>query len=95
MTDPREAEAKGSTASFTFRKVEFTVPLEYDDYPLSFIEVASDGASGAVQARELLGPEQWAKVRAMDLKGRDLRPLLDAIDEAMGTDAGEDEASST
>lgn len=94
MTNPRKAETQGSTATFTFREVEFTVPLEFDDYPLGFIEAASDGKPLAIQAREILGPEQWAKVHALNLKGRDLKPLFDALDEALGTDAGEDTPSS-
>ena len=94
MTDPREAEAKSGTASFDFRGEAFTVPLEFDDYPLSYIEAASDGAPLAVQARELLGAEQWAKVRAMNLTGRDLRELEKGIAGAMGVDEGEEPASS-
>jgi hypothetical protein len=94
MTDPREAEATTGTASFNFRGEAFTVPLEYADMPLSYLEAASDGKGLAVQARELLGPEQWAKVRAMNLTGRGLDELSDAINKAMGTDEGEEPASS-
>ena len=94
MSDPRESEAQGSDASFQFHGETFTVPLAFDDYPLSYIEAASEGAPLAIQARELLGPEQWARVRAMNLTGRDLRALEDAISGAMGTTEGEEEASS-
>lgn len=91
---PLEAEAAGTTAGFTFRGVEFTVPLVYADMPLAYIEAASDGAPLAVQARELLGADQWAKVRGLGLTGSGLDELSDAINAAMGTDEGEDEASS-
>lgn len=94
MTDPRQAEANGSTNTFTFRDTEFIVPLEYADYPLSFIEAMGDGKSAAIQLRELLGPKQWAKVRAMDLAGRDLETLVDAAQNAMGVESGESGASS-
>lgn len=94
MTDPREAEANGQPGTFEFRGETFTVPLEYDDYPLSFIEVASEGASTAIQMRELLGPEQWAKVKAMNLKGRDLKELERAAEKAGGVSEGEGTASS-
>lgn len=94
MTDPRQAEATGTHATFTFRDVEFTVPLEYADLPLSYIEAASDGKGLAVQARELLGPAQWAQVRALNLTGSGLDDLSDAINAAMGDDAGEEAASS-
>lgn len=94
MSDPRKAEANSSTATFKFRDVEFTVPLEFDEYPLSFIEAMEDGKSLAIQARELLGPKQWAEVRGMKLKAGESRELFDAIDAAMGTTEGEDEASS-
>lgn len=95
MTDPREAEATTGTASFDFRGETFTVPLEYADMPLAYIEAASDGKGLAVQARELLGPDQWAKVRGMGLTGRGLDELSAAINKAMGTDEGEDTPSST
>lgn len=94
MTDPREAEANGGTATFTFRGETFTVPLEYADLPLGYIEAVGDGKPLAVQARELMGPEQWAKVRAMNLTGRDVTALGEAIDKALGTTEGEDPASS-
>lgn len=91
----RKTEAEGaSTATFEFRGESFTVPLEYDDYSLEFIEAASDGKPLAIQARELLGPEQWSRVRAMGLSGRDLQPLFAAIEGAVGLDSGNSQASS-
>lgn len=92
MSDPRKAEAEGE-GTVEFRGLTLTFPLSYDDWPVGFIEAVSDGASPAVQARELLGPEQWAQVRALNLKGRDLNELVTAIDEAQGTDAGEGQPS--
>jgi hypothetical protein len=93
MSNPRESEVTGS-ASFEFKGETFTVPLEYADMPLAYIEAASEGAPLAIQARELLGPEQWARVRAMNLTGRGLNELSDAINAVMGTDEGEEPASS-
>ena len=87
-------EANGSTASFDFRGESFTIPTEYADFPLSYIEAASDLKPLAVQARELLGAEQWATVRAMGLKGGDLDELYKAIEGAMGLTTGNSEASS-
>ena len=87
-------EANGSTASIDFRGESFTIPLEYADYPLEYIEAASDGKPEAVQMRALLGPEQWETVRGMSPKGRDLDELGEAIRNAAGLSAGNSEASS-
>lgn len=87
-------EATGSTATFEFRGESFTVPLEFDDLPVGYMEAVGDGANMAVQARELLGPEQWAVVRAMNLTGRGLNELRDALDSATGVSAGNSPASS-
>lgn len=92
--EARKAEAAGSTATFEFRGESFEVPLEYDDYPLGYIEAASEGQPLAIQAREILGSEQWAKVRAMNLKGRDLSELETAIKGATGLSSGNSKASS-
>ena len=89
MSDPRQAEANGSTATFTYRDVEFSVPLHYVDYSLSFIEAMGDGKSAAIQVRELLGPKQWARFRAMEPSGRDVEALVDAAQTAMGVETGE------
>ena len=87
-------EANGSTASFEWRGESFTIPLEYADYPLDYIEAASDGKPVAIQMRALLGPEQWETVRGQNPKGRDLDELEEAIRGAMGLSAGNSEASS-
>ena len=87
-------EANGSTATFEWKGESFTVPLEYDDYPLDFIEAVADGRSGPVQMRALLGPEQWATVRGMNPKGRDLNELQEVIQGATGLSEGNSEASS-
>lgn len=92
MTDPLKAEAKG-IGTVEFRGVTLTFATEYDEYPMSFIEAVNGGEGPDVQARELLGPEQWAKVRPLLAKGRDLNELVKALDVAQGTDAGEGPAS--
>jgi hypothetical protein len=89
-----QAEAAGPTAEFEFRGEKFTVPLEYADYPVEYIEAAEDGKSLAIQARGLLGPEQWDRVRSMRLKARDLDELSDAISAALGVEPGESTPSS-
>jgi hypothetical protein len=94
MTDPREAEAKTGSATFEFKGETFTVPLEFDDYPIGYIEAASDGLPLVIQARELLGPDQWARMRPLLSVGRDMRAVEKAISDAMGVDEGESPASS-
>lgn len=95
MSDPRQAEARGeSTATLEFRGETFTVPTEYDDFSLDFIEALEDGRTIGI-VRGALGDAQWRVVKSMDLKARDLAPLADAIAAAMGfTDAGNSTASS-
>jgi hypothetical protein len=88
-----QAEAAGPTADVEFKGESFTIPLEYADYPLSFIEAASDGRAVAVQLRELFGPEQWATVQGMRLKGRDLDALSEKVEAVMGN-SGNSPASS-
>lgn len=92
--EARKAEANGLPATFEFRGESFEMPLEYEDYPLSYIEAASEAKPLAIQARELLGPEQWARVRAMDLKGRDVTELFDVMQTAAGLSSGNSRASS-
>ena len=93
--EARKAETTGSpTATFEFRGESFDMPLSYDDYPLSYIEAALDGKPLAIQARELLGPEQWARVRGMGLNGRDLEELGEAMQSAAGISSGNSKASS-
>lgn len=89
----RKAEATGAPATFEFRGESFEVPTEYNDYPLSFIEAAAEGQTLAIQVRELLGPDQWARIRAMCLKGRDLNDLSDAMTAAAGLSPGNSKAS--
>ena len=91
----RKTEAEGnSTATFEFRGESFEIPTEYDDYPLEFIEAAQDEKPLAIQARALLGPEQWGRIRAMRLTGRDLESLFLAMQDAVGLTPGNSEASS-
>lgn len=93
MNDPREAEAKGR-GSIEFRGLTLTFTTSYADHPLGFIEAVAAGDDPVIQLRELLGPEQWSRVRSLNLRGSDVNELVKAIDSALGSDAGEDTASS-
>lgn len=92
--EARKNETTSPTATFEFRGEEFTVPLSYDDYSLEFIEAAADGKPLAIQARELLGHDQWSRVRSLGLKGADLNELFEAIEAAEGLASGNSAASS-
>src|SRR5690349_16978699 len=95
MSSPRQAEAQGeTTAKVEFRGETFTVPTEYDDFSIDFVEALEDGRTVGI-VRGALGPAQWRVVKAMDLKARDLAPLAEVIAQAMGfADAGNSTASS-
>ena len=91
----RAAEANDAkTLSVEFRGETFTVPTEYADYPLGFIEAVGDDKPPAIQLRELLGAEQWATVREVASKGSDIEELMRLIGDARGIDAGNSPASS-
>jgi hypothetical protein len=92
--EARESEAAGNTITVKFRGESFVVPTEYVDYPLAFIEAVGDDKPAAIQLRELLGPEQWEKVRAMGCTGRDINELTNLVSDARGIDAGNSPASS-
>lgn len=94
MTDPRKTEAKSNVATIKFKGLALTFPVEYEDYPLSYIEAAERGAGLAIQTRTLLGDEQWEKIRGKIPTGRELKELEAAITAAMGTDTGEEPPSS-
>lgn len=89
----RKAEANGQQATLEFRGETFSVPTEYDDLSVDFLEALEDGKSVGI-IRGALGPEQWQVVKAMQLKARDLAELGDRIAAAMGFSAGNSEASS-
>jgi hypothetical protein len=92
--EARKSEAHDEKATVEFRGHTFEVSREYDEWPLEFLEALEDGKSISI-VRGALGPAQWAKVRAMNLKVGDVRELADDIAVAMGfASAGESSASS-
>ena len=93
MTNPRETEAKQTHGTFTFRDIEFKIPLDRDEWSLEFLEALEDGkAAGTV--RGALGAEQWQTVKGLDLKVKDLAELGDLIASVLGFgSAGESPAS--
>lgn len=94
MSDPREAEANGSTNTVEFRGETFTVPLERDDWSVDFVESIEEGKAVGI-VRGALGPDQWRTVKAMSLNMRELGELSELVAKAMGFgDAGESPASS-
>lgn len=94
MSDARKAEAKGeTTATVEFRGETFTVPTEYDDFSVDFVEALEDGKTLSL-VRGALGPTQWRVVKSMRLTVKELTPFADDIARAMGFgEAGESSAS--
>lgn len=93
-TEARKSEATDATVGVVkFRHLEFTIPLDYAEWPLELHEALEDGREIAV-LRAALGPEQWAVVRKMQLKTDGLNELAGAIASALGfKSAGESPAS--
>ena len=94
MSNTRKAEANGdSTATVKWRTHEFTIPRNYDDYPVALTEALEDGKSVAI-VRGFLGPAQWAVFKADNPVNRDLADLADEIAKELGfANAGESAAS--
>lgn len=95
MSNPRQDEAAGETsAPVEFRGETFMVPTDYDDIEVEFFEALEDGKTVSI-VRGALGAKQWATVKGMDLKMRDLGELSHLIAVAMGfATPGESPASS-
>lgn len=94
MSDPRKDEATSGVAEFEFRGETFSVELDQAEWSVDFIEaLEEDRAVGIVKGA--LGPEQWARVRPLVPKVRDLNELSTLIAEALGfKSVGESRASS-
>lgn len=90
----RQAEANGNTTTVDFRGQKFTIPLDYDDFTVDFLESIEEGKTVGI-VRGALGTRQWQRVRSMNLKIKELAPLAEDIAKAMGfADTGESPASS-
>jgi len=95
MSDPRQDEAKdATTATVEFNGDTFTVPRNYDDWTVDFLESIEEGKVIGI-VRGALGPAQWGRVRRMNLTMKQLQPFADDIATAMGFgSSGESPASS-
>jgi hypothetical protein len=81
--EARKSEAHDEPAAIKWRGHEFTVPRDYDDWPVELAEAFEDGRSIAI-VRGALGEAQWRKVKAEEPKVRDIRDLADDIATALG-----------
>jgi hypothetical protein len=82
--DSRKEEAAGATtAPVEFRGTTFTVPRNYDDWTVDFLESIEEGKVVGI-VRGALGPVQWRTVKGMNLTIGQLQPFADAIAAAMG-----------
>ena len=95
MSEARKAEANGEdVAAVEFRGETFEVSRNYDDWPVAFTEALEEGRTVGI-VKGALGPAQWRRVSAMNLRNRDLGELADKIAAAMGFGStGESAASS-
>lgn len=78
----REAETKG-TATVEFRGKTFTINTAYREWTVDLLESIEEGKSVGI-VRGALGPQQWAKVKAMNLQVEGLEELADKIATALG-----------
>lgn len=92
--ESRKAEAEGqATGVVKFRGREFTIPKDYNEWPLELHEALEDGRELAM-IRAAFGPVQWAVVRQMGLTTPDLNELAAAVAESFGfKSTGESQAS--
>lgn len=85
-----QAEADGSDGiAFEYEGIKLTLPVSLDEAPIELLEAFEDGK--AIRAmRTLLGDEQWAKVKKVCPKVKDLKDFSDQVAAAMGfADTGE------
>ena len=91
--EARKSEAHNEPALVKWREHEFTVPRDYDDWPVELAEAFEDGRSIAI-VRGALGEKQWRLVKSEEPKVRDIRDLADDIATALGFGSvGESSAS--
>lgn len=65
-----------------------------DNLPiLEAAESGGDAAATLVSLRAALGAEQWERIRALGLRGKQLTELSQAYDRFCGTEPGESEGS--
>lgn len=92
--EARKDEADGKQVEFEWRGHSFTVSREYADWSIDLVESLEEGKAVGI-VRGALGPQQWQRVKSMNLKVRDLDELSQTIASAMGLgSAGESPASS-
>lgn len=85
-----QAEAEGvEMASVQWRDLTLAFPADPEEWDIEVTEAFEDGKV-VTAVRGLLGPSQWAAVKALHPKNKDLSGLYDALAQAMGmTSAGE------
>lgn len=82
--ETRKSEAKDvKTVPVKWRGNDFTIPTEYDEWTVDFLESLEEGKSVGI-VRGALGPQQWAVVKQMNLKVGELGDLASAITAALG-----------
>lgn len=72
-----------TTVKVAFRGRTFSVEKEVQDWDIDALEAHEEG-NLTLFLRGLLGPVQWAEVKSLRLKVRDLDELSDAVLRSMG-----------
>ena len=86
-----KAEAVQTELTVEFRGDTYTLPKDVEDWSLEAYEAFEDGKPVAA-LRGVLGPEQWAKVKAHGLRVRDLEEVADVFFGAIGLSSGKSES---
>ena len=76
----------------TWRGIDIEFPEDRMDLPVNAVKAVEDGNMITFLA-EVVGPEAWARIAALNLKLRDLKELDDLVGERYGVSAGESSGS--
>ncbi|MGW5397807.1 hypothetical protein [Streptomyces sp. NRRL F-2580] len=82
-TAAKSAEAKDQDTAFEFKGEQFLIksPMNLPDEVLDVIE---EGAGERAITRAIVGPEQWAKYRALRCTIGEFNEFLEKVTEAAG-----------
>ncbi|MFD9563384.1 hypothetical protein [Streptomyces sp. NPDC059994] len=79
----KSAEAKSKATAFEFKGEEFLIQAPMD-LPDEVLDVIEEGAGERAITRAIVGPDQWAKYRALRCTIGEFNEFLEKVTEAAG-----------
>lgn len=92
VVDAMVAEvSEPSTLAVEFRGLKLSIPASMEEWPIEVME-AFEQEQYVATCRELLGPAQWAAIKTLRLKVKDLHELVEACFSGVGVDTKNSES---